>query len=61
MQLKSEVEPAGQPKQPADLKRLVDLLKRANYRGYVVLEYEGAEEPLTAVPRHLAELKKVLE
>src|SRR5262249_34050715 len=59
-QLKTEVHPTGGAKQPADLKRLVALLRQANYRGYVVLEYEAAEDPMTAVPRHLAELRKLM-
>jgi sugar phosphate isomerase/epimerase len=41
---------------PADLKRIVKLLTEVNYRGYLNLEYEAAEDPLTAVPRTLREL-----
>ena len=29
----------------ADLKRFADLLRKANYQGYVVLEYEAATDP----------------
>ena len=32
----------------------------AGYRGYVALEYEAAEDPKTAVPRHLETLKKLV-
>jgi sugar phosphate isomerase/epimerase len=60
VQIKTEVQPGGGPKQPADLKRQVALLRQANYRGYVVLEHEAAEDPLAAVPRHLAELRRIL-
>lgn len=60
VQLKTEVHPTGRPKQPADLGRLVTSLRQANYRGYVVLEYEGTEDPLAAVPRHLGELRKLM-
>jgi hypothetical protein len=35
-------------------------MRKANYRGYVTLEYEAAEDPLTAVPRHLAALRKAI-
>ncbi len=44
----------------ADLARVVDILAAAKYRGYVALEYEAAEDPLTAIPRHVDELKKLL-
>lgn len=46
--------------EPADLARVVKILRDANYRGYVVLEYEGKEDPKVAVPKHIAELKKIL-
>ena len=44
----------------ADLKRLTDILRRANFRGYVALEYEAAEDPKTAVPRIIESLKKLM-
>jgi sugar phosphate isomerase/epimerase len=60
VQVKTEVQPKGQPKQDADLKRIVAMLKKANYRGALVLEYEAAADPRTAVPRHLEELRQLL-
>jgi sugar phosphate isomerase/epimerase len=60
VQLKTEVVPAGKKKQDADLKRLIDILRAANYRGYVALEYEAAEEPKTGVPRAIAALQKLV-
>ena len=60
VQIKTEIERKGMKKEPADLKRLLDMLRGVNYRGYVALEYEAAEEPKTAVPRHVAELRKLL-
>jgi len=59
-QVKTEVQPKGQAKQDADLKRVLQILKDAGYRGYVTLEYEAAEEPLKAVPRHLDQLAALL-
>lgn len=59
-QLKTEVAPVGKGSQEADLKRLVDMLRKVNYRGYVVLEYEAKENAHQVVPRHLATLKKLL-
>lgn len=59
-QLKTEIAPAGKPKRETDLEREIDILKRAGYRGYVVLEYEAAEDPQTAVPRHLDHIRKLI-
>ena len=59
-QVKAEIQPAGLPKQPADLARLTKVLKGAGYRGIVSLEYESAEAPLTAIPRLLESLRAVL-
>ena len=61
VQWKAEVQPRGvKQKQPADLKRIVKILREANYRGYAVLEYEAAEDPWTAVPRLLGQMREVL-
>ena len=59
VQLKTEVFPNNE-REAADLKRLADLLRKATFQGYVALEYEAAEDPRTAVPKALAELKKVM-
>jgi sugar phosphate isomerase/epimerase len=47
----------GQKKVPADFKRLAKILDDAGYRGYIVLEYEEAEDPRKACPRYLDELR----
>jgi sugar phosphate isomerase/epimerase len=60
VQLKTEVHPKGKPKEDADLKRLLDILRAVNYRGYVALEYEAAEEPKTAVPKAIEALRKLI-
>jgi sugar phosphate isomerase/epimerase len=60
VQIKTEITPKGGAKQPADLARTVGILRDANYRGYIALEYEAAEDPNSAVPRHLAELRKLI-
>ncbi len=36
------------------------ILRDANYRGYVALEYEAAEEPKVGVPAAIAQLKKLM-
>jgi sugar phosphate isomerase/epimerase len=58
-QIKTEVHPKGK-REDADLKRLLDILKAAGFRGYVALEYEAAEDPKTAVPKAIAALRKAL-
>lgn len=41
-----------------DYDRIAKLLRKHNYRGYISLEFEGKENPLTAVPKSLAVLRK---
>jgi sugar phosphate isomerase/epimerase len=45
---------------PANYARLVNILKQARYRGYLIFEYEEEEDPYTAIPRHLKELRKLI-
>lgn len=58
-QIKTEISPNGK-KQEADLSRIVGILRDAGYRGYIVLEYEAAEDPKIAVPRHIETLRKII-
>lgn len=58
-QIKVEVMPNGK-KEPADVPRVVKILKDANYRGFLVLEYESQEDPFTAVPGHLKRLRELI-
>lgn len=44
---------------PADLARVVQILKDVNYRGWLALEYEEEEEPKIAVPRYLEALRRL--
>jgi sugar phosphate isomerase/epimerase len=61
VQVKTEITRSdAEPKEPADLARLVEMLRRVRYSGYVVLEYEAAEDPLTAIPSHVAELRRLI-
>lgn len=60
VQVKTEVQPKGKPKEPADLGRLMKILRDVDYRGYVALEYEGDEEPKTAIPAAIDQLKKLM-
>jgi sugar phosphate isomerase/epimerase len=58
-QIKVEMFADGK-KIPADLARVVQILKDANYRGYLALEYEASEDPFQAIPPYLAELRKLI-
>lgn len=60
VQLKTEIQRAGHKKEDADLKRLLDILRSASYRGYVALEYEADEDPRTGVPRAVRALQKLI-
>jgi len=60
VQVKTEVSPGGTKKEEADLSRVVRILHAARYSGYVVLEYEAAEDPLTAVPQHVKTLRALM-
>jgi sugar phosphate isomerase/epimerase len=61
VQVKTEIhrKESGQ-KEEADLGRLISLLRDARYSGYVVLEYEAAEDPLKAIPRHIKTLRELI-
>lgn len=45
---------------PSDWDRLVKILIKGGYQGYLALEYEDKEDPATAMPRLLAKLKQVI-
>jgi sugar phosphate isomerase/epimerase len=60
VQVKTEIGVAGGSRGEADFGRQIDILKKAGYRGYVALEYEGREDPKTAVPRYLSTLSKLM-
>lgn len=57
-QLKIDI-PRNGVKEPADFKRIVDILGEANYRGYLVLEYE-ANDPYNEVPKYLDQLRAAI-
>lgn len=58
-QIKVAIAPNGKP-QAADLQRIIGILKQAGYRGYVVLEYEEADDPFQAIPKYIAELRELI-
>lgn len=60
VQVKTEITPARKKTEDADIPRLVKMLRDAKYRGYVALEYEAKEDAKVAVPKYLAEMKKLM-
>jgi sugar phosphate isomerase/epimerase len=61
VQVKTEIRRMGKSKEPADLARVISILREARYSGYVVLEYNAPEDPKTAVPRYIKELRSLIE
>jgi sugar phosphate isomerase/epimerase len=57
VQVKVSIHPDGGTKQPADFNRLATILKEADYRGYIVLEYEENEDARDACPRYVDALR----
>lgn len=41
-----------------DYEKIAGIMRATNYRGYISLEFEGKENPLTAVPKSLELLRK---
>jgi sugar phosphate isomerase/epimerase len=61
VQVKTEMKlPGTKAPTPADLPRLVKILRDANYQGWVALEYEAKPDPWQAVPPILAQLRALL-
>jgi sugar phosphate isomerase/epimerase len=60
VQVKTEIRRAGRSKEEADLAKVIHILREARYSGYVVLEYSAPEDPTTAVPRYLKELRSLI-
>ncbi len=60
VQVKTEVSRQGKSKEEADLSKIIALLREAKYSGYVVLEYEAAEDARTAVPRYIKQLRALV-
>lgn len=58
-QVKVEVRESDKGKVPADLSRIVDILRKADYRGYLVLEYESHEDPKVAIPKYIQRLREI--
>ena len=58
-QVKVAVNKNNAGKTPADLPRIISILKDAGYRGYVTLEFEE-KNPFEEIPRYLEQLRKLV-
>lgn len=60
VQMKTDLQRGDAAPEDADFPRLLRILRDANFRGYVTLEYEAAEDPNLAIPRHARTLRGIL-
>ena len=61
VQIKTEIQLRGaKTKTPADMEKFVNILKAANYQGWVTLEFEEKVNPWQAVPVTLEKLRTLL-
>jgi sugar phosphate isomerase/epimerase len=58
VQFKTEIKEGGK-KLPSDWNRIMGLLAKGNYKGYLALEYEAEENPETAVPKLTRQLNRI--
>ena len=58
VQIKVGMRMAGR-REPADLGRIIGILRDARYRGWIALEYEEQEDPYKAIPRYIEQLKEL--
>lgn len=59
IQVKAEAVDDTGKKVPQDWDRVVQLVAKSGYKGYLALEYEAAEPSMTAVPRHMARIREL--
>jgi sugar phosphate isomerase/epimerase len=61
VQVKTELHRSGSSgTEEADLARVIGILRDARYSGYVVLEYEAALDPLSAIPKYIKRLRQLI-
>jgi len=58
-QIKVAMRTPDRKKYEADIPRVIDILKKANYRGYVVLEFEEPN-PFEEIPKYLSQLRDLI-
>ena len=58
-QIKVSIKTPDNKHKEADLKRMVEILRSASYRGYVVLEYEE-DKPYEEIPKYVEKLRELI-
>lgn len=58
VQIKTKLSLAGRQKADTDFATIAKILKNAGYRGYIVLEFEEAEEPRQACRKYIEQLRE---
>ena len=58
VQVKVVITDPQQKKEPSDFSRLAEILRAANYRGYIVLEYEEAGDPRVECPKYIKQIRE---
>jgi sugar phosphate isomerase/epimerase len=58
VQVKVVTSSPGQGRRPTDFGRLREILDAVGYRGWICLEYEEADDPRTACPKYLDQLRE---
>ncbi len=58
VQVKVSIVPEGGKRQHGDFRRIARILASTGYRGYIVLEFEEPEDPLSACPRYVDEMRE---
>ncbi len=61
VQVKVSMHRHGHPRERADFSRLAKIVRNANYRGYIVLEFEDPEPPRDACKKYVAEMREAFE
>lgn len=57
---KTDVYVEGIGRQDADFEKITQILNKAGYKGALSIEYEGKEEPMTAMPKFVQYIKECL-
>jgi sugar phosphate isomerase/epimerase len=57
VQLKTDISVEGGKREPQDWNRILGMFAKAGYKGFLSIEYEAKEDPMTAVPRLMKELR----
>ncbi len=58
VQVKVSVSGPDGKRQRGDFRRIAQILSHAGYRGYIVLEFEEAEDPIKFCPRYVDEMRE---